>query len=150
MILVSACLVGRYCRYDGGTCKVDWVIDLVDKGLATTICPEAFGGLSTPRNPSEIICKHPLKILNDIGEDITGNFVEGAQKSLDIAKSVNATCAILKSKSPSCGKGKIYSGNFDGSLIDGNGVTVDAFIKNGIKVFNENEKEEFYKYQNNL
>lgn len=149
MILVSACLVGEKCRYDGGSFEYKWIKDLVENNLAIPICPEIEGGLSTPRTPSEIrIINGEKKVIDKLGADLTEHFIKGAEETLETALSTGASCAILKSLSPSCGKGKIYSGNFDKKLVEGNGLTCDILMKNKIKIFDENEKklfEEFYK-----
>jgi uncharacterized protein YbbK (DUF523 family) len=138
MKLVSACLAGYQCRYDGedNTCRQ--VVDLVREGLAIPVCPEQLGGLKTPRNPSEIVNdrEEDIKVMTKDGRDVTQNFLQGAFKTLRIAKLYNIHEAILKAKSPSCGCGQIYDGTFTGKLIEGDGVTTRILKKNGIKVQN--------------
>ena len=136
MILVSACLCGINCKYNGKNNYNEKIFNLVKEGKAIPICPEQLGGLSTPRNPSEI---KDSKVINNKKEDVTDNFIKGATEVLELAKKLNIEKAILKSKSPSCGKGKIYSGNFDGKLVDGNGILTDLLIKNGIEVISSDE-----------
>ena len=135
-ILVSACLLGCACRYDGKTKPKQHIIDLSKEHVLIPVCPEQMGGLPTPRNPSEIIGD---KVINNIGKDVTLEYHKGAQMALDIALLNKVDFAILKAKSPSCGKGLVYDGTFSGTLVEGNGITVDLFLKNGIKVYTENE-----------
>lgn len=135
-IIVSACLLGCECRYDGKKKPNQQVIDLSKKHVLIPICPEQMGGLPTPRIPSEI-CGD--KVINSEGKDVTNEYQKGAQMALNIAKLNGAKIAILKAKSPSCGKGFVYDGTFSRQLIEGNGVTVDLFLQNGIDVYTENE-----------
>lgn len=144
MIAVSACLCGVNCKYSGGNnfCK-----NLVEKYKAdelVLICPEELGGLQTPRVPCEIVDGSGKDVLDGrsrvkdkSGKDLTANFISGAIIALEIVKNRNITTAILKANSPSCGCGYIYDGTFSGKLIEGNGVTAELFIRNGIRVFNE-------------
>ena len=104
-----------------------------------TICPEVFGGLSTPRNPSDI---KGDKVFSNEGLDVTKNFYDGALKALEILKQYNAKYALLKEGSPSCGVHKIYDGTFSGKKIPGFGVTTKMFKELGIKVYSENEIDE--------
>lgn len=135
-ILVSACLLGIACRYDGKSKSNKNVLSLLDKYELVPICPEILGGLSTPRAPSEIKGE---KVINKLGEDVTDNYKKGAEESLKIATIYNSRKAILKSKSPSCGCGKIYDGSFSKNLIDGDGITTKLFKENNIKVITEEE-----------
>ena len=106
------------------------------------ICPEIYGGLPTPRIPSE---RTGDKVMMKNGADVTENYNRGAKASLDIARVNGARLALLKERSPSCGKGLIYDGTFSGALTEGNGVTVDLLLKNGIAVFGESELDELLK-----
>jgi len=133
--LVSACLLGINCMWDGQSKPCPKVIELFNQGLAVPICPEQLGGLSTPRTPSEI--QNDGRVLNREGKDVTENFKKGAEEALKIAKLAGAKEFIGKSKSPSCGFGKTYDGSFSGNLINKNGVTADLLVKNGIKVKTE-------------
>ncbi|HHV26115.1 DUF523 domain-containing protein [Anaerosalibacter bizertensis] len=140
MYIVSACLAGIKCRYDGKDNENNDIIKLVKEGKAIPVCPEVLGGLPIPRVPCEIIedKSGKLKVINKEGKDCTLEFLQGAQKALAIAEVVGADTAILKSKSPSCGCGKIYDGKFNGNLVDGDGITTRLFKENGIKVYTEN------------
>ena len=140
MILASACLVGINCKYNGGNNYNEKIFELVKKGEAIPICPEQLGGLQTPRIPSEIkIIDGKRHVINKEGEDVTQNFEKGAVEVLELAKKLNIKKAILQPRSPSCGVGKIYSGNFNGELIEGNGILAELFIKNGIEIINPDE-----------
>ncbi len=139
--IVSACLVGVKCSYDGKYKVNDRVMQLVKDGKALPICPEQLGGLSTPRKSAEIIGGSGEDVLEgkacvttEEGVEVTSRFMKGAQESLKLAKLVNAKKAILKSRSPSCGCGKIYDGNFRGELKEGSGVTAALFMREGIEV----------------
>lgn len=131
MIFVSACLVGINCKYNGKNNYDERIFNLVKEGKAIPICPEQLGGLPTPRYASEI---KDGKVINKNNEDVTSQFKNGANEVLNLAQKLNIKKAILQPRSPSCGCGKIYNGNFDGNLVDGNGVTADILIKNGIEV----------------
>lgn len=141
-ILVSACLLGENCNYKGENKKNEKVLSLQEHFNLIPICPECFGGMTTPRIPSEILKD---KVINKIGENVTEFFINGAQKALKIAKENNCKFAILKSNSPSCGSGNVYDGTFTGTLINGDGITSKLLKENGIIIFNENQVEEFKK-----
>jgi uncharacterized protein YbbK (DUF523 family) len=134
--IVSACLAGVKCRYDGSAKPCQKVIELVKKGDAIPVCPEQLGGLATPRIPSE---QRGNKVFSKEGKDITREFEKGAQEALNIAKMAGCKEAILKSKSPSCGCGLIYDGSFSGKLIKGDGVFAKLLKANNIKVVTEEE-----------
>ncbi|MBT3582946.1 DUF523 domain-containing protein [Candidatus Woesearchaeota archaeon] len=136
MRIVSACLLGYTCRYDCKSKPHKKVIALFEKEYLTPVCPEQLGGLPTPRTPSE---QQGDKIISKTGEDVTAQFTEGAQRTLNIAKAKGIEKAIMKQKSPSCGCGKIYDGTFTGTLIDGDGVTTTLLKKNGIEVITEED-----------
>lgn len=144
--LVSACLCGINCRYSGDSNVNKKVIELLKKGEALPVCPEQLGGLQTPRKPCEIVGgtgKEVLlgmaRIIDKDGNDRTFEFVRGAQEVLNIAKMTGSKKAILKAKSPSCGCGKIYDGTFSGNKIEGNGITAQLLLENGIEVITEEE-----------
>jgi len=140
MIIVSACLAGIRCRYDGKDNFCAKVSELVKKGLAIPLCPEQLGGLPTPRVPAEI---RGEKVFNKNGKDVTENFIKGAQETLKVAKLVNCKIAVLKSNSPSCGFGKVYDGTFSDKLTKGNGFTASLLSSNGIKIYTENDLPNF-------
>lgn len=133
-ILVSNCLLGCDCRYKGDGCACDEVIALAEKHTLIGVCPEQAGGLATPRPPAEI---QGDKIINNIGDDVTEQYMRGAQTALYLAKLNKVDFAILKAKSPSCGTGRIYDGTFTGAMCDGNGVSAQLLIDNGFTVYNE-------------
>lgn len=136
MILVSACLVGENCKYNGENNRNEKVLEFLADKEYITICPEVLGGLETPRVPSEI---KGDKVINKEGEDVTKNFVSGALRALEIAKENNPELIILKAKSPSCGLGKIYDGSFSNTLKNGNGIACQLLIENGYKIITEKE-----------
>ena len=136
MKIVSACLAGINCRYNGGSKPNQKVIELVKKGEAIPVCPEQLAGLTTPRTPTE---EKDGRIITKDGKDLTKEFQKGAQEALKIAKLSNCKEAILKSKSPTCGCGKIYDGSFSGNLINGDGVFTKLLKENNIKVITEED-----------
>ena len=133
MIIVSACLAGYRCRYDGEIKPDPDVVALVKSGRAVPVCPEMSGGLPCPRVPSERTADGKRVIAKD-GKDVTGAFQIGAEETLRIARLYGCERAVLKAKSPSCGCGLIYDGTFSGTLRTGNGVTADLLMRNGITV----------------
>lgn len=137
-LIVSKCLLGYPCRYDGKSVPSQAVIDLQNKYELVPVCPEELGGLLTPRIPAEIVGD---RVIRKDGKDITLEYTSGAVAALEIARENNCTVAILKSKSPSCGKGKIYDGTFSGRLTDGDGICVRLFKKNNIDIFTEDETD---------
>ena len=138
MYIISACLAGVNCKYSGGNNQDNRIIKLVKEGKGILVCPEQLGGLPTPRLPSEIVEIEDVKMVRSTdGEDVTKEFVKGAEEIIKIAKLMNVKKAILKSKSPSCGYGKIYDGSFTKTLKSGNGLTAELLILNGIEVISE-------------
>ena len=135
-VLVSACLLGIKVRFDGKSKANEELIEKLNNYEFIPVCPEVWGGLPTPRVPSEIIND---KVINKDGIDVTDNYMRGAIETLELVRKFNIKKAILKSKSPSCGKGKIYDGSFNGTLVDGNGITTRLLIENGIEVLTEDE-----------
>ena len=134
-IIVSACLLGVSCRYDGNSKPNEKIIDLKEKYNLIPICPEIMGGLPTPRMPAEI---KDGRGKTENGIDVTEEYKKGADEAIKLAKLFGCKKAILKENSPSCGCGKIYNGEFTRTLKDGNGITAELFMKNGIDVFGEN------------
>ncbi|HAX73868.1 MAG TPA: DUF523 domain-containing protein [Firmicutes bacterium] len=136
MYIVSSCLAGVECRYDGKSNAVTEIVELVKEGAAIPLCPEVLGGLCIPRIPCEIV---EGKVLTQSGHDVTAAFEMGAQKTLEIAKVLGANKAILKSKSPSCGCGQIYDGTFSRQLKNGNGIAAQVLLAHGFCVQTEDE-----------
>lgn len=137
-ILVSACLLGVSCRYDAKSKPNENVIGLIKKYNLIPVCPEILGGMATPRLPSE---RKGNKVVSKCGDDVTKQFVHGAEETLRLANMYGCKKAVLKEKSPSCGFGKIYDGTFSRKLINGNGVAADLLSAAGIAVFGENSSE---------
>ena len=136
-ILVSACLLGVNCQYNGESDFTRELLDfLKDRGEFIAICPEVLGGLTIPRDGAEIIGD---KVKTVKGNDVTKEFLAGAEKVLKFAKENNVDFAILKAKSPSCGVGMIYDGTFSRKLIEGYGITAALLKKNKIKVLTEKD-----------
>lgn len=135
-ILVSACLAGRHCRYDGKEKGNPVIAELVEEGRMIPICPESAGGLQIPREPSEI-CGD--KVLSRSGKDVTREYLLGAKRCLKVCQMNGCRTAVLKSKSPSCGKGLVHNGRFDGGLTEGNGVFAQMCLEHGIEVLTEDE-----------
>ena len=133
-IAVSSCLLGINCKYNGKSNYNEEILKLKEKYEIVPICPEVLGGLPTPRIPSEIINN---KVINQEGIDVTLEYITGANKALQTLKDNNIKIAILKAKSPSCGKGEIYDGTFSHTIIEGNGITAKLFLENDILVLNE-------------
>ncbi len=149
MIIVSACLCGINCKYDGGNNLDVRLLKLFKEGKVMPVCPEQLGGQETPRVPHEIINGNGLDVIegnarilgSDKDDDVTSKFIKGAYETLYIAESVGASIAILKARSPSCGVSKIYDGTFSRTLRPGNGVTAQLLLSEGIKVFTEEDLE---------
>ena len=135
-ILVSACLLGTPCRYDGKSKPNEDVIALKNKYELIPVCAETLGGLPTPRIGAEIVGD---RVLRADGIDVTAQYHKGAGEVLKIAKEKGCKIAILKSKSPSCGKNKVYDGTFTRTLTNKNGILADLLMSNGISVFDETE-----------
>lgn len=136
MILVSACLAGFPCRWDGKTKPDERIIRLVMEGKAIPVCPEQLGGLTTPREPSEI---RAGAVVSRSGRDVTSQFVLGANIVLELAKRYHCLEAILKSRSPSCGNVEVYDGSFSGTLVRGAGMTARLLMQHGITVRSEDD-----------
>jgi uncharacterized protein YbbK (DUF523 family) len=136
MIVVSACLAGLRCKYDGSDNQHAKVIELVQSGKAIPVCPEQLGGLPTPRSPAEI---KDDKVYTIDGQDVTEFLNKGALETLRLAQMINCRVAILKQRSPSCGCGQIYDGSHQSKLIPGNGVTTNLLLQNGIMVKSEED-----------
>lgn len=142
-ILVSACLLGTPCRYDGKSKPHPLIDELIRKHQVIPVCGEVMGGLPTPRVPAERIGSD--KVMNQAGVDVTENYRRGAEEVLRLGRLFDCNIAILKEKSPSCGSGKIYDGSFSRTLIDGYGVTAELLKDNGFTILGESDLEEFLK-----
>lgn len=130
-ILVSACLLGKNCKYNGGNNYNEDVVLYLRGHEAIPVCPELAGGLSVPRSPCEIV---DGVVMNADGENVDAAFRAGAAACVDLAKKEKIDLAILQSRSPSCGVNRIYDGTFSGKKIDGSGVFASALRENGFKV----------------
>ncbi|MFI3330017.1 MAG: DUF523 domain-containing protein [bacterium] len=134
-ILVSSCLLGDNCKYNGGNNYCDIESKLSNYEIIK-FCPEVSGGLSIPRTPAEIVND---KVITSSGDDVTNEFTLGAIRCLELCKKHNIKKAILKEKSPSCGVNSIYDGTFSNTLIDGLGITTKLLKENGIEVISDIE-----------
>ena len=135
-ILVSACLLGLRTRYDGGQSLSEKIRELSQCHTLIPVCPEQLGGLPTPRLPCEIM---QGRVLCRDGSDKTAEFEAGAKAALDIYRLSGCQIAILKARSPSCGKGVIYDGSFTGRRVNGFGVFAKALESQGIRVITEED-----------
>lgn len=135
-ILVSACLAGIFCRYNGDVDGDPRIEDMVRRGEAVPFCPEVMGGLPTPRPPCEIL---DGRVVGDDGVDRTMEYERGAAEGLRLARLYGCTRAVLKARSPSCGSGTIYDGTFSHARIPGDGVFAGLLKANGIAVRTEEE-----------
>lgn len=137
-ILVSACLLGIKCRYDGAEKLNETVAALAKKHELIPFCPEIYGGLATPREPAEI---RGGGVYTCSGRDVTAEYEKGAQMALKTARMLGCECAVLQDRSPSCGIGKVHNGLFDGGLVDGDGKTAELFRKEGIRLVPASEAD---------
>ena len=144
-LLISSCLLGVASRYDGRSVEKLTAADLerlCERYALVPFCPEVYGGLTTPRLPSEI---RDGGVFMVDGTDVTENYKRGAEEALRLCKKLGIGKAVLKEKSPSCGKGTVYDGPYSGTLTDGDGVTAALLSENGIEVFGESRLEELLK-----
>lgn len=137
-LLISACLLGVSCRYDGKSKPLSGIERLFEKYELVPVCAEIFGGLPTPRVPAEI---RGEKVLTGDGRDVTAEYLKGAEEVLRLGKLFGTKKALLKERSPSCGSGTIHNGKFDGGLVPGFGKTAALLIENGFEVLGESEIE---------
>ena len=155
MYLVSACLCGVNCKYSGKNNFNEECFKLLQDGKAILVCPEQLGGLTTPRRPSEIqgrtseiVINNIGKVVDNLGDDVTNQFIRGAEEALNIAKQTGIKVAILKEGSPSCGSEYIYDGSFSGKKIKGEGITTFLLKENGIEVISDEDYiDRIYKYE---
>lgn len=139
-ILVSACLCGEKCRYNDSSVSNN-VVDTLEQKNIIKICPELLGGLLIPREPCEIVggtandvIRGNAKILGLSGKNYTKQYMRGVKEVIHITKKNNAKMAVLKQKSPSCGYGKVYNGEFSGKIIEENGILAEELLKMGIEI----------------
>ena len=140
-VVISACLLGVRCRYDGGHSRNETAMNQKETYQLIPVCPEESGSLPTPRSPAEIVggdgdavLDGKAKVMTEDGTDVTGAYLKGAHHALEVAQSHGATHVILKARSPSCGCGDIYDGTFSGTLTSGDGVTTALLKRHGITV----------------
>ena len=140
-ILVSRCLLGEPCRYDGRSKPVEALLTLARQGhILVPVCPEEDGGLPTPRPPAEI--QEDGRVVNRAGIDVTAEYRAGAERALKLAREQGCTVAVLKEKSPSCGNRQVYDGSFSGKLVEGQGITARLLTEHGIRVLGESQLNE--------
>ncbi len=135
-VLISACLLGVRCRYDGASKPLAEIEALRQQYHLIPVCPEVFGGLPTPREPAE---RQGERVVTRSGQDVTDAYRRGAEETLRLAQLFGCRLAILKEKSPSCGSGERYDGTYSGTLTAGNGVTADLLLQNGVAVLGESQ-----------
>lgn len=138
-ILVSACLLGLSCRYDGASKPRDEILALKERHELIPVCPEQLGGLPTPRIPAE---RQGSRVVTKAGADVTEQYRKGAEEALKLCRLFDCDCAVLKERSPSCGCDGIYDGSFSGTLTEGRGVTAELLREAGIPVYGESRIEE--------
>lgn len=146
-IMVSGCLLGICCRYDGTQSASQGIIHFASSANIIPICPEQLGGLPTPRHPAKIVggdgqdvLSGKAAVINSMGEDVTEAYKKGAEEALKVARLVRSSIALLREKSPSCGLTTPYCGK---STDSGMGVTAALFHRSGIKMFDINPNEDF-------
>jgi uncharacterized protein YbbK (DUF523 family) len=146
MKLISACLLGIKCRWDGIDNKNEKALELLKKEVLIPVCPEQLGGLPTPRLRQEIqggagkdVLEKRAKVVNENGFDVTDQFIKGAEETLKIANLYQIREFIGKSYSPSCSCSGIYDGTFSGKSIKGKGVTAELLMRSGIKIKGEED-----------
>lgn len=145
-VLVSACLAGRACAYDGSHRADPEILRLVEEGRAVLACPEDEGGLGTPRPAAEIdggagddVLDGGARVRTDAGVDVTDAYLHGARIAVERAREQGCATAVLKARSPACGCGEVYDGTFSGTLRTGDGVTAAALRRAGIDVITDEE-----------
>lgn len=141
-LLISACLLGEPCRYDGLSkpLDADKLAALRARYELIPVCPEQAGGLPTPRIPSE---RRGARVINRAGEDVTAQFRRGAALALRLARENGCGRALLKERSPSCGSGEIYDGSFTGRVVPGDGVAAEALKAADVRVCGETQFDYF-------
>ena len=135
-MLISACLLGIPCRYDGKSKICADALALSDRYELIPFCPECYGGLPTTRPPAEI---RGDRVISKEGRDVTAEYTRGAESALSLCRLLDVRLACLKARSPSCGSKEIYDGSFRGVLIPGEGITTRLLRQNGIRVLSEED-----------
>ena len=135
-LLISACLLGACCRYDGASKGHPLARRLAERYTLVPVCPEQLGGLATPRSPSE---RQGERVVAKNGTDVTEQYRRGAEEARKLCRLLGCEAAVLKERSPSCGSGQIYDGTFTGTLIPGDGVTAELLKAEGIPVYGESQ-----------
>ena len=141
-LLISSCLLGNNCKYNGGNNYTPLVEELKERYELILVCPECFGGLPIPHDPSERVGD---KVLSKAGEDVTEAFRQGAERTLAVAEKHGVRLAVLKERSPSCGYGAIYDGTFTGRVVPGDGVAAQLLAEHGVRILGESRIEELLK-----
>ena len=141
-ILISACLLGLRCRYDGASKPHPLAGELAKRHTLVPVCPEQLGGLATPRPPAE---RQGERVVANTGADVTEQYRRGAEEALKLCKLLGCEAAVLKERSPSCGRGAVYDGTFTGTLTPGDGVTAELLAAHGIPVYGESRIEDLLK-----
>ena len=138
-ILISACLLGARCRYDGASKPQPWIAALAERHTLVPVCPEQLGGLPTPRPPAE---RRGDRVVTQEGGDVTVQYRRGAEEALALCRLLGCEAALLKERSPSCGRGEIYDGTFSGALAPGDGITAELLVARGVAVYGESRLRE--------
>lgn len=141
-LLVSACLLGACCRYDGASREHPLAKKLAERYPLIPVCPEQLGGLPTPRPPAE---RRGERVVTQSGDDVTERYRRGAEETLRLCRMLDCEAAVLKERSPSCGAGTVYGGTFSGVLASGDGVTAALLRDGGIPVYGESQIEKLLK-----
>lgn len=142
-VLVSACLLGMNCRYDGRGKELPGLKKLCERVDFVPFCPEQMGGLSTPRPPAE---RQGERVCTKEGKDVTAAYEKGAEMGVELARTLRCGCALLKTKSPACGVGEIYDGTFSGTLVAGEGLAAQKLREAGVVLFREDQLFELLTY----
>ena len=138
-LLISACLLGCRCRYDGASKPQPWIAALAERHELVPVCPEQMGGLATPRPPAE---RQGDRVMTKEGADVTAQYRRGAEEALRLCRLFHCQAALLKERSPSCGCGSVYDGTFTGVLTASDGVTAELLRAEGVPVYGESRAEE--------
>lgn len=141
-LLISACLLGCRCRYDGASKAQPLAESLAKRHELVPVCPEQLGGLATPRPPAE---RRGDRVVTEAGADVTVQYRRGAEEALALFRMLGCDAAVLKERSPSCGHGQVYDGTFTGTLTAGDGVTAELLEQYGVPVYGESQIMELLK-----